>query len=81
MRDGVLAIDCKSSKRCCRPRCVADACMGLVDDDQRRACAREALTPPVALDVVEADDREGIGVEKGLRDREAAFQIGEPMPR
>ena len=52
----------------------SDAGVRLVDHDQRRARAREAVAAPLGLDVVEADDGVGMGVEQRLRGRQAALQ-------
>ena len=50
--------------------------MRLIDHHKAGARSREAVAPPVTLDVIQADDGEGVGVEKGLGDGEAAFQFG-----
>ena len=48
--------------------------MCLVDDDERGTCLSEALPSLVRLDVVQADDGAGIGVEEGLRRWKTAFK-------
>ena len=52
----------------------ADAGMGLVHHHQAGTCAGKALASLISLDVIEADDREGMGVEKCLRSREASLK-------
>ena len=51
-----------------------DAGVRLVDHDQGRARSRKAVAPPLGLDVVEADDCVGMGVEQGLRGGQTALQ-------
>jgi hypothetical protein len=51
----------------------SDARVGLIDDDEIRAGAREAFAAFFCLDVVEADDREWISLEQGLGERQPAF--------
>src|SRR5262245_54491806 len=52
----------------------ADASVRFINDNEGWTCAGEALAPPVALDVVQTDDRERVGVEEGLRNGQAALQ-------
>ena len=52
----------------------ADAGVRLVDHDQGRARARKTFATALGLDVVEAHDRERIGVEQRLRCRQTALQ-------
>ena len=54
----------------------ADARVRFVDDHEVRTAPGEAVATLVGLDVVEADDGEGIGVEQGLGERQAALQPG-----
>jgi hypothetical protein len=52
----------------------AHASVRLVDHDQSRTSTREAVAPPLSLDVVEADHRERVGLEQGLRGRKVALE-------
>ena len=56
------------------PLVRADAGMRFVDDNEIRAAPGEAFAALLGLDVVEADDREGIGIEQGLGERQASLQ-------
>ncbi len=48
--------------------------VSLVDDDAGRTRGREALTALLGLDVVQADDREGVDLEQALSSDDLPLQ-------
>src|SRR6185312_5426810 len=52
----------------------ADAGMGFIDDHEIRASACEAFPAFLGLDVVEADNSEGTGIEQALCEWQATLQ-------